>query len=58
MGKVRKLLKSSGLISNKGAGTEALLSADFPMISETHCSIQGIGSMIYQIIIVSSLVII
>lgn len=39
MGTVRKLLKSSGLISNEVADTEALLFADSPRINEAYCRV-------------------
>lgn len=36
---VRKLLKSSGLISNEVTDTEALLFADSPRIKEAYCKV-------------------
>jgi len=39
VGTVRKVLKSLGLISNDGAGTEALLFAGSERVNETHCRV-------------------
>lgn len=36
---VRKLLKSSGLISNEVTATEALLFADSPRTNEAYCKV-------------------